>query len=37
MFAVDASLSADDVVLTLSTCADEFDDARFVIHARLIR
>lgn len=36
MFATDVQLSADDVVLTLSTCSYEFDNARFVIHARLI-
>ncbi len=36
MFPTDVQLSADDVVLTLSTCTYEFDDARFVIHARLI-
>jgi len=36
MFKTDTELSADDVVLTLSTCTYEFDDARFVIHARLI-
>ncbi len=36
MFDTDITLSADDVVLTLSTCSYEFDDARFVVHARLI-
>jgi|AGTN01.1.fsa_nt_gi sortase, SrtB family len=36
MFDTGVRLSADDVVLTLSTCTYEFDDARFVIHARLI-
>lgn len=37
LFPTDTVLSADDVVLTLSTCTYEFDDARFVIHARLIK
>jgi len=37
LFSTDTVLSADDVVLTLSTCTYEFDDARFVIHARLIK
>jgi len=37
MFSTDVQLSADDVVLTLSTCSYEFDNARFVIHARLVR
>lgn len=36
MFETDVQLFADDVVLTLSTCSYEFDNARFVIHARLI-
>jgi len=36
-FPTDTALSADDVVLTLSTCTYEFDDARFVVHARLIQ
>ncbi len=37
MFQTDTKLSASDVILTLSTCSYEFDDARFVVHARLIR
>lgn len=37
LYQTDVTLSADDVVLTLSTCSYEFDDARFVVHARLIR
>ena len=37
MFETDVVLSADDVILTLVTCSYEFDDARFVIHARLVK
>lgn len=37
MFPTDTVLSADDVVLTLSTCTYEFDDARFVVQAKLIK
>ena len=33
-FDTDIVMSADDQVLTLSTCTYEFDDARFVVHAR---
>jgi sortase B len=36
-FPTDTVLMADDVVLTLSTCTYEFDDARFSVHARLIK
>jgi sortase B len=35
-FDTGVQLTADDVVITLSTCTYEFDNARFVIHARLI-
>jgi sortase B len=37
LYQTDVTLSADDVVLTLSTCSYEFDGARFVVHARLIK
>ncbi len=37
MFETDTALSPDDVVLTLSTCTNESDSERFVIHARLLR
>lgn len=37
MFRTDVELKPDDVLLTLCTCTYEYDDARFVIHARLIK
>lgn len=37
LYKTDIKLSADDVVLTLSTCSYEFDNARFVVHARLVK
>ncbi len=37
LYKTDITLTADDVVLTLSTCSYEFDNARFVVHARLIK
>lgn len=37
MFETDTVLSPDDVVLTLSTCTNESDSERFVIHARLVK
>lgn len=36
-FKTDTVLSAEDVVLTLSTCANDSDDARFVVLARLVK
>jgi sortase B len=33
----DAVLTAEDDVLTLSTCTYEFENARFVVHARRVR
>ncbi|WP_170885448.1 class B sortase [Bacillus alkalicellulosilyticus] len=33
----DIELSSDDQILTLSTCAYDFNDARFVVHARKIQ
>ncbi|TFE26315.1 class B sortase [Cohnella luojiensis] len=32
----DTELSANDTILTLSTCSNSNDDARFVVHAKLI-
>lgn len=36
-FKTDAVLTAEDVVLTLSTCTYEITDGRFVVHARLVQ
>ncbi len=36
-YQTDIELKADDVILTLSTCTYEYDDARYVVQARLIR
>jgi len=37
IFPTDTVLSADDTILTLSTCTYEFDNARLVIQARLLK
>ncbi len=37
LYKTDIKLSPEDVVLTLSTCSYEFDNARFVVHARLVK
>ncbi len=37
MHKTDIKLTAEDVVLTLCTCSYEFDDARFVVHAKLVK
>lgn len=33
----DVKLTEDDVILTLSTCSYDFSNARFVVHAKLIK
>ena len=37
LYETDIKLSADDKILTLSTCTYDYSDARFVVHARLIQ
>lgn len=37
LYQTDVALGAEDTVLTLSTCSYEFDGARFVVHARLVK
>lgn len=37
LYETDVVLTADDIVLTLSTCTYEVENGRFVVHARLIR
>jgi sortase B len=33
----DVEVTAQDTILTLSTCSSAFDDARFVVHAKLLK
>ena len=37
MFQLDTAVSTEDQILTLSTCSYEFDNARFVIHAKKLK
>lgn len=37
LFPTDTEISEDDCILTLSTCSYDFDDARFVVHAKRIK
>lgn len=37
LYETGVALTADDIVLTLSTCTYEVENGRFVVHARLIR
>lgn len=37
LYAIPVQITKDDIVLTLSTCTYEYDDARLLIHAKLIQ
>ncbi|CDM68948.1 Hypothetical protein CM240_1790 [Clostridium bornimense] len=37
MFKSEIDLCEDDKIITLSTCSYEFDDARLVIHGKLLK
>ena len=36
MYEADIEVDEDDKIITLSTCSFEFNDARMVVHAKLM-